>query len=540
MADTNLLRILREGSEAWNQFVAQKWQENFQWKADLQSVDLCDANLSHVELRGANLREANLRDANLSHAGLGGANLRGSDLTDAKLTHVDLICADLNSANLSRAGLIDADLREANLSHAKLKVNLSRADLRGADLSYADLSHAKLNEANLSYADLSHAKLNKADLSHAKLTKACLVDADISGADLFWTNLTRANLTRANLSSADLSCADLSCARLSLADLWCTKHLSKLAEADLTGANLRGADLTGADLAGASLLGADLSGAKLAGADITGANFIDVKLTSEEESGLGFASFLDLASCAGIEVADFGNSSFLPDYLSRAFAFAHREEACAHSGPWQDFVQRTLEKIKSLRVLQSIDEPSPLLVQALDTLTTELIAYLKRQPQRLYELDPHTFEEIVAEVLASFGWQVDLTPKSKDGGYDIFALSPNGKAGVETTWLIECKRWAKDRPVGIDVVRALYGANAAMNHPAGMLMLATTSNFTRGSKELQSTHFDRSSTRVKASSYPLALKDYEGILDWLNTYRPNPNGRLYLRDNQLVLPGEDG
>ena len=35
----------------------------------------------------------------------------------------------------------------------------------------------------------------------------------------------------------------------------------------------------------------------------------------------------------------------------------------------------------------------------------------------------------------------------------------------------------------------------------------------------------------KASRYDLELRDYEGILEWINEYRPNPDGKLYIKDN---------
>ena len=59
-------------------------------------------------------------------------------------------------------------------------------------------------------------------------------------------------------------------------------------------------------------------------------------------------------------------------------------------------------------------------------------------------------------------------------------------------------------------------------------------DYKRASKE-----FRKLLKAYKASRYDLELKDYEGILEWLNEYRPNPNGRLYVKDNRLVLPGED-
>lgn len=32
-------------------------------------------------------------------------------------------------------------------------------------------------------------------------------------------------------------------------------------------------------------------------------------------------------------------------------------------------------------------------------------------------------------------------------------------------------------------------------------------------------------TGMKASRYDFHLKDYEGVLEWINEYKPNPNGR---------------
>jgi hypothetical protein len=47
-------------------------------------------------------------------------------------------------------------------------------------------------------------------------------------------------------------------------------------------------------------------------------------------------------------------------------------------------------------------------------------------------------------------------------------------------------------------------------------MLATTSFFTQGAKQF------------KSSRYNLELRDYNGILEWLEAYRPNPTGTLYV------------
>ena len=36
-----------------------------------------------------------------------------------------------------------------------------------------------------------------------------------------------------------------------------------------------------------------------------------------------------------------------------------------------------------------------------------------------------------------------------------------------------------------------------------------------------------------------SLECYGDILEWINEYRPNPDGRLYIKDNRLIVPGQD-
>lgn len=132
------------------------------------------------------------------------------------------------------------------------------------------------------------------------------------------------------------------------------------------------------------------------------------------------------------------------------------------------------------------------------------------------------FEELIAELLASYGWKVTLTSKTRDKGYDIFAVNKD-VSGVKQSWLIECKKWSKDkRPIGIDVVRALYTVKNDLS--VGNIMLATTSHF---SSEVQ---------KYKSSKYDLELRDYTNIIDWINEYKPNPSGKLYIKSNRLITP----
>src|SRR5271166_1023037 len=46
----------------------------------------------------------------------------------------------------------------------------------------------------------------------------------------------------------------------------------------------------------------------------------------------------------------------------------------------------------------------------------------KRDPQQLLELDSRQFEELVAEIWHRFGYSVELTLRTRDGGRDVIAV----------------------------------------------------------------------------------------------------------------------
>ena len=52
----------------------------------------------------------------------------------------------------------------------------------------------------------------------------------------------------------------------------------------------------------------------------------------------------------------------------------------------------------------------------------KLPEYFSRYPRRLYELKPRQFEELVAEIWDAFGFEVELTQQTRDGGKDILAI----------------------------------------------------------------------------------------------------------------------
>lgn len=65
------------------------------------------------------------------------------------------------------------------------------------------------------------------------------------------------------------------------------------------------------------------------------------------------------------------------------------------------------------------------------------------------------FEQYVKGLLERKGWQVDTTPRTRDGGIDLIAHRRDD-VGAEITLYVQCKNRAT--PCGVDVVRELNGA----------------------------------------------------------------------------------
>lgn len=130
----------------------------------------------------------------------------------------------------------------------------------------------------------------------------------------------------------------------------------------------------------------------------------------------------------------------------------------------------------------------------------ELRAYLAKHPEALYQLSSRAFEELVADIFKDFGYETLLTPRSRDGGRDIRAIRKD-KIGT-LLFLIECKRYAPDNPVGVDIVRSLYGV--AVAERANLGIIATTSYFTSPARSF-----------ARKVRYQLSLRDFDNLKQWL-------------------------
>ncbi|TCZ81090.1 restriction endonuclease [Paenibacillus albiflavus] len=135
---------------------------------------------------------------------------------------------------------------------------------------------------------------------------------------------------------------------------------------------------------------------------------------------------------------------------------------------------------------------------------SQLIKYLARFPELIRDIDPRKFEEIVAEIFHKKGFSVSLTPRTRDGGKDIYAVQ-HGMFGPQLL-VIECKRYSSTNKVGVELVRGIYGVKMAERATAAMLV--TTSYFSKDAIDFAS-----------PLKYELSLKDFIDLKTWLKDYR---------------------
>lgn len=142
--------------------------------------------------------------------------------------------------------------------------------------------------------------------------------------------------------------------------------------------------------------------------------------------------------------------------------------------------------------------------QAIDVAVTEisdaLIKDLATHPERLYELTPRRFEELVAELYRRRGFEATLTPASGDEGVDVYVVRKDDLG--QTLWVVQAKRYAAHNKIGAGVVRELYGTVTAKNASAGVVV--TTSFFEPGAERLQ-----------REYQYRLGLRDYLSLREML-------------------------
>ena len=142
------------------------------------------------------------------------------------------------------------------------------------------------------------------------------------------------------------------------------------------------------------------------------------------------------------------------------------------------------------------------IIQVSNRISELIIKYISQNPQKIKQLDRRILEEMVFEFFGKFGYDVELTAPTRDGGRDVIAIKHKE---VMVKYLIECKRPDPHNKVGIVPVRSLYGVK--VDEKATKAILATTTSFTKPAMIFFERH-----------KWELEPRDYDGIVSWVKEY----------------------
>jgi hypothetical protein len=138
-----------------------------------------------------------------------------------------------------------------------------------------------------------------------------------------------------------------------------------------------------------------------------------------------------------------------------------------------------------------------------DLATTMLANEMALNPDRIWDISPRKFEELITSVFSNvLDCNVELTKTTRDGGKDIIGLdTKDGKFVVET------KRYREDRKIGVSIVRNLLGVMCIEDVHTGFIV--STSRFTSDAEMLK--------RRINSmGAWHLEYRDLDDIIEWLN------------------------
>lgn len=159
-----------------------------------------------------------------------------------------------------------------------------------------------------------------------------------------------------------------------------------------------------------------------------------------------------------------------------------------------------------LAVVETVAEldPSREVIGIVEAVGRDLVAYFSAHPEEMKRMPHRQFEELVAEIWARMGYEVELRQQTRDGGIDVIAMR---RAEANLRFLIQCKRPEPHKKVSVETVRSLLGVK--LDQGGSKAILATTVTFTRDAQQMLDQH-----------RWELEGRDYDGLLDWLGRVPP--------------------
>ncbi len=142
-------------------------------------------------------------------------------------------------------------------------------------------------------------------------------------------------------------------------------------------------------------------------------------------------------------------------------------------------------------------------INCIVSIDDEIKKFFKRHPEKLYELSPRKFEELIADIMTDLGFKVELTKQTRDGGKDIIASIET--AVTKFIMYVECKRHSANNKVDVGIVRELVGVHS-LDKPNKSLII-TTSYFTPDAVKA-----------ARSFEYQVELQDFNDLKNYLSKY----------------------
>lgn len=142
----------------------------------------------------------------------------------------------------------------------------------------------------------------------------------------------------------------------------------------------------------------------------------------------------------------------------------------------------------------------PPTVKVVDYFDPTIYEIIKKNPDLLRSMDWRLFEEMLADILKHFGYSIELTRPTKDGGIDVIAIKHDSYLG-DHKYILQAKRQTK--AVQVAPVRELLFLHNDLK--ATKSCFATTTTFTNGAWQ-----------EAEKYKWQLELKDRNGILEWID------------------------
>jgi Restriction endonuclease len=161
------------------------------------------------------------------------------------------------------------------------------------------------------------------------------------------------------------------------------------------------------------------------------------------------------------------------------------------------FKDKTIEEYERKIILPE----TPKIISDIKVINSTLIGKVQSDSKFIHSMTPRQFEEFAAELFEKEGYNVTLTQQTRDGGKDLFVVE-NKRFG-SFIYYIECKKYSFDNPVGVRVVRELYGTVQRDRVTAGVVI--TSSYFSDNAKEF--------TEQIKTQ---MTLLEFSDLQKWVN------------------------